>query len=113
MEPTTASNSPSEPIILIVSGSCCVPQMAVLDRQARQIIDQALEETGTKATVKTLPVSSALRGGIPSEVLNAIGVSIDPSNLMRLPAVLINNRLISFGVPNLEGIKNALGSVQK
>lgn len=113
MEPTYSSPSPSEAVILLVSGTCCVPQMAVLDQQAQQIIHQALEETGVRAQVRTLTISSALNGGIPPEVLKAIGVPIDASNIMRLPAVLINNRLVSFGVPQLDAMKNALRSVQK
>ena len=112
MEANKSSNSPSEPIILIVSGTCCVPQMAVFDQQTEQIIRQALEETGIKAQVRTLTISSALRGGIPSEILKATGVAIDASNIMRLPAVFINNRLISFGVPKLDVIKNALTDIQ-
>ena len=112
METNKFSNSPSEPIILIVSGTCCVPQMAVFDQQTEQIIRQALEETGIKAQVRTLTISSALRGGIPSEILKATGVAIDASNIMRLPAVFINNRLISFGVPKLDVIKNALTDIQ-
>lgn len=98
----------SETVILLISGTCCVPQLAILDQQARQIIQQALEETGVTAQVRTLPVSSALSGGIPRELLASLGIAIDPSNLMRLPAVLINNRLISLGVPGLDVIKQAL-----
>jgi hypothetical protein len=108
MEPTKSSNSPSEVIILLVSGTCCVPQLAVPDQQAQQIIHQALEETGITAQVRTLTISSALRGGIPIEIIKSIGIAIDPSNIMRLPAVFINNRFISFGVPKLDVIKNAL-----
>lgn len=111
MKQTDSSISTSEVVILLVSATCCVPQMAVLDQQAQQIIHQALEETGVKAQVRTLTISSALSGGIPREILNAIGVQIDPSNLMRLPAVLINNQLISFGVPKLDEIKNILRNV--
>jgi hypothetical protein len=113
MEQPHASNSPSEVVILLVSGSCCVPQLAVRDQQAQQIIQQALAETGTPAQVRTLTASSAVRGGISSEVLHSIGVAIDGSNIMRLPAVLINNQLISLGVPQLDVIKTALKSVQK
>jgi hypothetical protein len=108
MEATQSSNSTSEVVILIVSGNCCVPQLAVLDQQAQQIIHQALEETGITAQVRIVTISSALSGGIPSEILKSIGLAIDASNIMRLPAVLINNRFISFGVPQLDVIKNAL-----
>jgi hypothetical protein len=113
MEPKPKATTSEEVIILLVSGSCCVPQMAVPDQQAQQIIHQALEETGITAQVRTLTISSALRGGIPMEIIKSIGIAVDPFNIMRLPAVFINNRLISFGVPKLDVIKNALISVQK
>jgi hypothetical protein len=113
MELPHASNPTSEPLILLVSGTCCVPQLAILDQQAQQIIHQALEETGIIAKVRTLTVSSALSGGIPIEILNSLGVAIDGSNIMRLPAILINNKLVSFGIPNLDVLKNALRTAQK
>ncbi len=108
MEATQPSNSPSEVVVLIVSGTCCVPQLAVLDQQAQQIIRQASEETGVTAQVRTVTISSALSGGIPLKILESIGLAVDASNIMRLPAILINNRFISLGVPQLEVIKDAL-----
>ncbi len=113
MKPNLETTEASEVVILLISGSCCMPQMAVADQQAQQIIRQALEETGIMAHVRTLTASSALNGGIPSQVLEALGVATDPSNIMRLPAVLINNRLISFGIPKLDVITNALSEAQK
>lgn len=113
MEPKPKVTTSEEVIILLISGSCCVPQLAILDQQAQQIIQQALEETGITAQVRTLTASSAVSGGIPSEILKSTGLLNDTSNLMRLPAILINNRLISFGVPKLDVIKDALRSTQK
>jgi hypothetical protein len=98
---------------LLVSGTCCVPQLAVVDQQAHQVIHQALQETGITAQVRTLTISSALSGGIPMELLKSIGLAIDASNIMRLPAVFINNRFVSFGVPKLDMIKDALKPIQK
>jgi hypothetical protein len=112
MEQTHSLNSPSEVIILLVSGTCCVPQLAIPDQQAQQIIHQALDETGISAQVRTLTIGSALSGGIPMEIIKSIGIAIDPSNIMRLPAVFINNKFISFGVPGLDVIKTALKDVQ-
>ena len=112
MEIQPKTTSPSEVVILLVSGTCCVPQLAIVDQQAQQVIHQALEETGITAQVRSLTISSALTGGIPLEILKTIGIAVDASNLMRLPAIFINNRLVSFGVPTLDVIKNALKSIQ-
>jgi hypothetical protein len=97
-----------EVLILLISGTCCFPQMAVLDQQAQQIVHQAVEETGISAQVRTVTASSAVSGGIPLEILQSTGLARDVSNIMRMPAILIDNRLISFGVPKLDVIKNAL-----
>jgi len=113
MEPELKATTSEEAIVLIVSGTCCFPQLSALDQQARQIIEKALKETGIPAQVRTVTASSAVRGGIPFEVLQSTGLASEVSNIMRLPAVLINNQLISFGIPNLDAIKNALRSTQK
>jgi hypothetical protein len=113
MEQPHSTNQRFEPIILVISGACCVPQLAFSDQQAIKIIDQALQEIGITAQTRTLTISSALTGGIPMEILQAIGIATDPSVIMRLPAVFINGRLISFGVPDLQMIKNALNANQE
>ena len=112
MEPKPKVTTTDEAIVLLVSGTCCFPQLAALDQQAQQIIHQAMEETGISAQIRTVTASSAVRGGIPFEILRSTGLASDVSNIMRLPAILINNRLISFGVPKLDEIKNALRAVK-
>jgi hypothetical protein len=112
MEQNHSPNSQAEIIILLVSATCCVPQLAIRDHQADQIIRQALEEMGLTAQVRKLSVSSALSGGIPMHIIKSTGLAIDPSNIMRLPAIFINNRFISFGVPSLDVIKSALKNIQ-
>ncbi len=108
MEPKPQARTSDEVIVLLVSGTCCVPQLSVVDQQAQQIIRQASADTGIAAQVRTLTISSALRGGVPMEILKSSGVAIDATNIMRLPAVLIDSRLVSFGVPKLDVVKNAL-----
>ena len=108
MEPKPKATESSEVIILLISGTCCVPQLTVLDQQAQQIIQQALKETGITTQVRTLTISSALQGGIPAEILKQLQASLQPANLMRLPALFINGKLISLGVPGLNQVKSAL-----
>ena len=58
MELAQASSVTKEKLVLIVSGTCCVPQLALYDKQAESIINQALEETGIKAQVRKLSIGS-------------------------------------------------------
>lgn len=110
------SNEPTahpEILILLVSGSCCMPWMAVRDQQAQQVIQQALAETEVTAVVKVLPVSSALQGGIPPEILKGMDLQAQRTNLTRLPALFINGRLMGFGVPELEALKTEILSLKE
>jgi hypothetical protein len=89
--------------------------MAVLDQQARKIIQQAQDETGIPAITKVVLISSALQGGIPHEILSVLAFS-QPANtplalpeiLSRLPAVFINGKPLSYGVPDLDTVKSRL-----
>ncbi len=108
MNTSNESASDSQIVILLVSGSCCMPWMAVRDQQAQQVIQQALAETQVAAVVKVLPVSSALQGGIPPEILKGMDLQAQRANLARLPALFINGKLLGFGIPELETVKSVL-----
>ncbi len=112
MEPTPQATETAEVIILLISGKCCFPGMAVLDQQAQQVIQQALAETHISAQVRTVLISSVVQGGIPPEILNQIKGALQPANLMRLPALLIDGKFICFGVPELDQVKSALRVAQ-
>jgi hypothetical protein len=110
------SNEPSanaDIVILLISGSCCMPWLAVRDKQAQQVIQQALADTGIAAVVKIVPVSSALQGGIPPEILNGMDLQAQRANLTRLPALFINGKLIGFGVPEFDQVKSILLSLKQ
>lgn len=100
-----------EAIILLISGACCMPQLAGLDQQAQQIIHQALKETSISAQIRTVTISSVAQGGVPAEIVKEIQDSIGPNNPLRLPALLINGKFVSFGVPKLNQIKSALSLI--
>lgn len=94
--------------IIIISGSCCIPGMAPFDEQAKHVVEQAISETDVKAQVKIIPASTAFFGGVPKEVMTKIITEFNQSGRMPLPAVLINGRIVSYGVPQVEDIKTAL-----
>lgn len=94
--------------VIIISGSCCIPGMAPFDEQAKRVVEQAVSETDVKAQVKVIPVSTAYFGSVPKEVMTNIITEFNQSGRMPLPAVLINGKIVSYGVPHVEDIKKAL-----
>jgi len=98
----------SEAGVIIISGSCCIPGMAPFDEQAKRVVEQAVSETDLKVQVKVIPASTAYFGAVPKEVMTKIITEFNQSKRMPLPAVLINGKVISYGVPQVDDIKKAL-----
>ncbi len=94
--------------IIIISGSCCIPGMSPFDELARHVVEQAISETDVKVQVKVIPASTAFFGSVPKEVMAKIITEFNQSGRMPLPAVLINGKIVSYGVPQVEDIKKAL-----
>lgn len=94
-------------VVVIVSGACCIPGMAPFDEQARKVIEQAISETGVEARMHVMPATKAYFGGIPKQVMGQL-VAADQRGEMPVPAVLINGKAVSFGVPKVEDVKAAL-----
>jgi hypothetical protein len=93
--------------ILIVSAACCYPGMAVFDEQAKKIIEQAANELGIKAEVKIIPGATAIYGGVvPRPVLNKLMSRFSRNETG--PAVVINDEIVAYGVPQSEEIKTVL-----
>ncbi len=98
----------SEAGVIIISGSCCIPGMAPFDEQARHVVEQAVSETDIKAQIKIIPASTAYFGAVPKDVMAKIITELNQSGRMPLPAVLINGKIVSYGVPQVDAIKTAL-----
>ncbi len=94
--------------IVIITGSCCIPAMAPLEERARQVVEQAISKTGVVAQVKLLPATTAYMGGVPKEVMAQLIGKYNQSGQIGLPAILINGKAVSFGVPEVENIETAL-----
>jgi hypothetical protein len=93
--------------ILIVSAACCYPGMAVFDEQAKKVIEQGANEIGMKAEVKIVPGATAIYGGVvPKSVLNKLMSRFSRNETG--PAVVINNEIVAYGVPQLEEIKTIM-----
>lgn len=99
--------SPPGITVLIVSGACCIRGMAPLDERAREVIDQAIAETGAVARVTVMPATTAYFGGIPRGVMAQLVADANQGR-MPVPAVLVNGHVVSLGVPTVEQVKAAL-----
>ncbi len=93
--------------IVIISAACCIPGMAPLDEQARRVVEQAVAETGVAARVTIMPATTAYFGGVPKEVMARL-MSASQSGRLGVPAVLIDGRAVSYGVPTVAQIAAAL-----
>jgi len=98
----------SEAGIIIISGSCCIPGMATFDEQARRVVEQAISGMDMKVQIKVVPASSAYFGAVPKEIMAKIMTEFNQSGKMPLPAILINGKIVSYGVPQVEDIRKAL-----
>lgn len=96
--------------IVIISAACCMPGMAPLDEQARRIVEQAISETGVEAQVKIVPATTAFFGGVPRQIMAEM-INLSQSGRLPVPAVLINGKTVSYGMPELESFKSALLAV--
>lgn len=93
--------------IVIISASCCMPGMEVFDQQAQRVVQQAITETGVEAQVKMMPATTAYFGGVPRKVMAEL-INLAQSGRLPAPAVLINGKAVSYGVPELKALKSAL-----
>jgi hypothetical protein len=82
--------------------------MAPFDERARQVVAQAIAETGVAAQVRVMPATTAYFGGAPREVMAQLVSGYNQAGKVGLPAVLVNGKAVSYGVPTLEDMKSAL-----
>ncbi len=110
---STVNHEQSGVKIVILSGACCIPSMASFDKQAEQIVEKAITETGIEAEVKVVPATTALfGGGVSKKVMGELMTMFNQGKL-GAPAILINGEAISYGVPTLEIMKEALSKVKE
>lgn len=96
--------------IVIISAACCMPGMAPMDEQARRIVERAISETGVDAQIKIMPATNAFFGGVPKQIMAEL-ITLSQSGRLPVPAILINGKPVSYGMPELENFKSALLAV--
>lgn len=97
-----------EPTIVIVSGACCFPPLRALDDQARRIVEAAIVTAGVPARVVRLSSSQAYYGGIPRNLAEEGRRKKEEIGIAIFPVVLVNDELVSYGVPSADAIVAAL-----
>jgi hypothetical protein len=93
--------------IVIISGSCCIPSMANIDKIARQIVDEAISKTGVQAKVSAITASAAYGSDTYRKIIKK-GIGISDA-----PVILIDGEVISYGMPKIEDLKNSLMKFSK
>lgn len=93
--------------IVILSGACCNPSLGSVDQQARQVIERAAAETGVEVDVTMQPMSAALYGAVPRDVVAQLKRDMQDGGL-RMPVVIINGKGVSYGAPDAGRITTAL-----
>ncbi|MGA2479255.1 MAG: hypothetical protein ABSG63_10950 [Spirochaetia bacterium] len=93
--------------VVILSAACWNPSMGGLDEQARRVVETAASETGVEVQVSLQPMSAALYGGVPKEVVAQLKIDSQAGGL-RMPVVMINGKAVSYGAPDAGRITAAL-----
>lgn len=86
--------------IIMISGACCIPSMAKLDMEVRKIIDEAISLSGVQAKVSKITASEAFVNGAYRKLIK--------TGIENAPVIIIDGEVVSYGIPHLEDIKNAL-----
>lgn len=95
--------------IIMISAACCIPSMETFDKQARMIIDRAISETGIEAQITLVPATTAMFTF--RKIADKLMAKFNAGENV-VPAIIIDNELISYGVPQLEDMKTALKKSQ-
>lgn len=104
-------NKPKTTIIML-SAACCMPGMAGFDAQAEKIVRQAITETGIDARFETVPATKAFFSGPLRKIINEL-MTMTNQGKIGVPAIIINGEVVSFGVPNLETMKETLNKLKE
>lgn len=94
--------------VLIVNGSCCMPQMAPMEEQARKIVEKVIAEEHADVVVRTMTMSEAYYGGLPRATVASLMDRFKQTGDLGLPAVLVNGTVATMGIPDPERLRAAL-----
>jgi hypothetical protein len=92
--------------VAIITSSCCFPGVAPFEEKAKQIVEQAISESGVDAQLKILPVSSYYNS-IPKDVVPRLMADYQNGKISA-PPILVDGKAVFYGVPGLDEMKQAL-----
>lgn len=92
--------------IVLISGTCCNPSLAITDGKARRVIEEAAAQTGVEVRVEMMTMSSAYYSA-PNDVRRRLMGDFAGGSIS-VPAILIGGKAVSYGVPSIEVMKEAL-----
>jgi len=84
---------------IILSGTCCNPNLANLDEKIQARINEVAEKIQAQVNISTIPISVAAFGGLglSKEVDTAIKNLIADKGMSVLPVVIFNGTIAFYG----------------
>ncbi len=101
--------------ILMVSGACCSPSLATMEKDLEKHLRQAIEQLGLQAEVRVVSLGAVLNGkatvtGEQSQLINAL---FQKYGARFAPAGLVDTRVLFAGsAPAPEKLKGILEALQ-
>ena len=85
--------------VIILSGSCCNPQLAVLDEKVQARVEEIADNKQLQANISVVSISSAAFGGIgvSKEVDKTVRELIATKGMSILPIVFFNGSIAFYG----------------
>lgn len=99
--------------IVLISGACCAPHLAQLDKELEGNVQQAIEQSGAKAEVRSVSLSALLSGGgsVTAPQQRQLLSLFQKYGAKLAPAVLIGDQVRFAGsVASVEQLKEAFAA---
>lgn len=98
--------------VVILSGSCCNPLVAITDKKVEKRVREIANEAGIEVQFSTIKISDiAFTGlGMGKENSDAVRSLISSKGMSVLPIVFFNNKIAFYGgVPSVNVICEKMG----
>ena len=85
--------------VIILSGSCCNPQLAALDEKVQTRVKEIADNKQLQANISVVPISSATFGsiGVSKEVDKTVRELIATKGMSVLPIVFFDGSIAFYG----------------